>query len=53
MKKKIGYFNFLGWIDMSIMLSFKRLLALTKDPLVVMSALEKSPNKVWLLWSVS
>ena len=34
-------------MDMSMMLTFKRLAALSKDSFFILSALEKSPNKVW------
>ena len=34
-------------MDMSMMLTFKRLAALSKDSFLILSALEKSPNKVW------
>jgi len=35
-----------GWIPMETMMTFKRLSALTTDPDLVMTALEKSPNRV-------
>lgn len=35
-----------GWLTMATMLTFPRLNAICKDPFVIMSALEKSPNQI-------
>ena len=37
-------FLLVGWFDMDTMMTFKRLISLTQDPSVVLTALAKSPR---------